>query len=176
VTSFVEHCARLAHRSSLFRIDAVVSTVRRQSEACTRLGQRSFRLLHAEAVVIGINHGNCLAFRDDTTEVNGDRADTSRNFHANCSLVESGEGTVDGYSFTKWRFGDSRSFDFASRSPLPWPALSLSLRCLVITLARSQKKRRQQERHPKQRYPSLKHPLQFITRAFTSPKKPQRFR
>src|SRR5829696_1208720 len=99
------------------------------------LGQRRFCLLHAEAVVIGINDGNRLSPRDDAAEVYGDRADTSRNFHTDCRLVVSGECAVDGYSFTERRFGDSRGFNLPSRSALSWSSLPLSLRSLVITLA-----------------------------------------
>ena len=60
VTGFIEHCARLSHSCSLFRIDAIVGAVRRETETCTRLGQRSFCLLHAETIVFGVDDERSL--------------------------------------------------------------------------------------------------------------------
>src|SRR6185369_281161 len=106
VTSFIEHRARLAHSRSLLGIDAVVGAIRRQAETCSSLRQRSFRLLHTQAIVFRINLCDYLSLRDDTAEVNRDCADASRHFDANCRLIKSGERAVCGDGLAKGSFSN----------------------------------------------------------------------
>jgi hypothetical protein len=100
-------------------------------------------LLHAEAVVSGVDDGDDLSFGDDATEIYRERADATRNFYADGCLIVGGECAVGGYSFAERCLGDSRSFNFTCWTTLAGTSLALSLRGLVVTLARGQKKRRQ---------------------------------
>src|SRR5215218_7532660 len=120
MTRFIEHCARLAHRCCLFRIDAIVCSFRVQTESCTRLRERSFCLLHAETIVSRVDDGDDLSFRDDATEIYGDRADPTRNFDANCCLIESGEGAVGGYSLAERCFGPARKVKTTTVAETPF--------------------------------------------------------
>src|SRR6185503_5703717 len=146
MAGFIEHCASLSHGCSLFRIHAIVSPVRRETETRARLGQRRFSLLYTQAVVIGVDDGDDLSSRNNAAKIDGDRANATRNLHADCRLIVCGECAVSSYRFAERCFGNSRSFDLTHWAALACP-LALSLRRLVITLARRQKKRRQQERH-----------------------------
>jgi len=69
----------------------------------------------------------------NAAQVDGDRADASRDFYADCSLIVSGERAVCGDSFAEGSLGDRHGFDFPRSSV--GAGTSLPLRGLVITLA-----------------------------------------
>src|SRR5215212_3481570 len=106
MAGFIKHSARLPNGCSLFRIDPIVRTVRRETQTCTRLRKRGFSLLYAQAIVIGIDDGDDLSSRNDAAKVDRDSADASGNLHANCRLIVGGECAVSGYGFAERSLGN----------------------------------------------------------------------
>src|SRR5205823_7441490 len=98
-------------------------------------------------VVFSVELSDYLSARHNRSEIDRNRPYTSRDLHTYRCLIVSGERAVGGYSFTERCFDYGRSFNLPSWSRLGLTVLSLSLRGLIVTLARGQKKRPEQERH-----------------------------
>ena len=84
---------------------AIVGAVRRQAQPRARLRQGRFILLHAQLVILLLELRDALPFVNHRAEINCDRLQAARHFHAHGHAIVRGERAVDGHGFADRHLG-----------------------------------------------------------------------
>ena len=95
---------RKLHQSGCFAIPNPwdIGTARylgRQTKARSRLGQRSFHLLHSQFVVLLLELRDDLALVNNTTKINSNGLDAPRHFHPDRRVIVCDQGPINSHSF-----------------------------------------------------------------------------
>jgi hypothetical protein len=105
----------LAHGARLFRGDAIITAVRRQSQSRARLGQRGLNLLHAQFVILLFKLGDNLSLPHRAAQINRNCLQATGHFCADGDSIISGQAAIDGHRFAYGHLGDLCGFDLSRR-------------------------------------------------------------
>ena len=141
--SVIQNRFCLSHGSRFLAANSIVGAVRRQAQTCPGLSQCCLGLFDAQLVILLFKLRDDLTLMNDAAEIDGNRLQTARYFHADRRVVVRRERAIYGHGFADGHF-DNLGGLHRSRRRLAVRAGRLAGRG-IIALASRQNRSEQQE-------------------------------